>query len=274
LGVFLSPILVMALFPTMDPRAPNVVAPLAVRFGWALTVFGLVLFRRKTRAWKISYDATYWKLSQAELKIHPARARYWRLARRVLIFLPGALAVLVLFFVVFLSRGHPHGSPSSRYMRRYRIPIPWSFVVIDSEFPDGDGRVQLIVNTSAKGRFGMTPFPVPLIWSPGPISLADFGYNRNEGAPDPRSRGIFMSGATEIKAREFRLGDGVLTCLQYRPGPNFDPHYRWWGSGSVWYINCGISAASRDSGFHASFAGREQDIPAFYEIVAGVRPVN
>jgi hypothetical protein len=270
-GVFLVFILVNALFPVGSPQAENGVAPLTACFGWTLTVVGLVLFRRRTRTWKINYDATCWQLSKAERALHPARARVRRLAGRTVIYLPSGLAALVLFFFPVVTH---MAHPSSQHLRRYRIPIPWNFAVFQSEFPEGKGWVHVVVNTSVKGRFGMTPFPVPPIWEPGPVSWADFGYNPGAAALDSRLTAMIMKEATEVRTREFRLDGIVLTCWQYRPGPDFFPHFRWWGASSFWDIDCRAPAASRDDGFSASFGGREQDIPAFYEIVASVHPVS
>jgi hypothetical protein len=119
----------------------------------------------------------------------------------------------------------------------------------------------------------MTPFAVPPIWNPGPVSLADFGYNPNTDALDLKLAGMRIKEATEVKTTEFRQDDFILTCWQYRPGPGFFPHVLPWATISVWDIDCATPAASRDRGFRAGFQGRDEDIPAFYEIVAGVRPV-
>jgi hypothetical protein len=238
--------------------------------GLLLTAGALLILRRKT--WReVEYDTSDWVRSQTERKLHPTRTRYKRIATRILVWAPSAIAALVLFFFPVVTH---MAHPGSQYLRRYRIPIPWTFAVFQGEFPEGNSWVHIIINTSAKGRFGMTPFSVPPIWNPGPISLADFGYNPNADALDLKLTDTRIKEATEVKTRESRLDDLVLTCWQYRPGPNFFPHVLPWATMSVWDIDCRTPAASRYKGFRASFQGREQDIPAFYEIVTGVRPVT
>src|SRR5580693_8860807 len=47
----------------------------AVILGSLLTIAGFVLLRRKTRPWKIQYDAVGWGLARVERKLHPTRAK-------------------------------------------------------------------------------------------------------------------------------------------------------------------------------------------------------
>jgi hypothetical protein len=71
--------------------------------------------------------------------------------------------------------------------------------------------------------------------------------------------------------REFRVSGVVLGCLQF----GFDAEGRPAGPWTLpWYIRCGTGADVRERNLYASFAGREEDIPMFYEIVAGVRAVD
>ncbi len=99
-------------------------SPWTFWFGSSLTVVEFFLFRRRTRPWKIEYDAVAFELNRAERRLHPRRARYKRIIGRTLLWAPSAVAAFVLlFFPVVSHLVHP----SSRYLLRYRIPIPWTF---------------------------------------------------------------------------------------------------------------------------------------------------
>jgi hypothetical protein len=97
--------------------------------GVAVTVIGFVVVRRKTRRWKVEYELASWRLSQTERKLHPAHARFKRMAKRMLLCLPSTIAAGVLFF--FPAATHVV-HPSSHYLRHYLVPIPWTFAVFPS----------------------------------------------------------------------------------------------------------------------------------------------
>jgi len=129
---------------------------LAFVFGLLLSTKGLLLFRRKTRPWKIAYDAIGWELSRAERKLHPSRARYKRMVRRTLVCVPSAIAALVLFF--FPAASHIL-NPQWHYLKRYRVPIPWTVTVFAVRgLPAERNSVVAFVSNSGRSRFGMTPF--------------------------------------------------------------------------------------------------------------------
>jgi hypothetical protein len=250
-------------------RMENALAPLTFCLGCVLTIVGLVLFRRKTRPWKINYDAVGWELSKTQRKLHPARARRKKMAQRILIWAPSAIAALVLFFYPVVTHlMHPR----SQHLGHYRVPIPWTFAIFPwPGGPTDGGWVDVVVSSSGRGRFGMTPFLVPPFWlTVQRLSLFTFGSN-----PDANTFNVGMKEVTGKDApqiREFRLGDVALTCWQYRPQQRYFEY--WPESGFFLNVECETPAATRQQNFYARFYGREQDLGTFYQIIKGVTPVK
>jgi hypothetical protein len=241
--------------------------------GVVLTVVAFVLIRRRTRPWKIEYDAVGWTLAQAGRKRHPARARFHRLVGLILLCVPSAIAALVLFFYPVATH---LVQPCSRYFRHYRVPIPWTAMVCPGwvQTP-GYRRIDAVFSSSGKGRFGMTPLSVGPFWlEDQPVSLAIFVSDADSGSFDySADMKAGRRGATEAVNREFRAGDVAITCLQYRP--ERPRHQRFWPEAwSVWRIDCETPAALHQRSFYASFSGREEEIGTFYQIIEGVRPVD
>ena len=244
-------------------------APFVFYSSLILTVVAFFVLRRQTRAWKIRYDAVGWKLRQAERKLHPARARYKRIVRRNLVWVPSAIAAFVLFFFPFATHlAHPRPLD----LMNYRIPIPWTFTVFRSSVPQYSG-VEAIVNSSGMKRFGITPF-----WDgERRFSLMNF-VSTNGPLSSGLQNGDWMPrDASQLSTRKLRANDVGFTCRQYLRQPRrpfvfgIGPLY---ANGPFWEINCQAAAGGYKQVLDASFFGREEDIPEFYSIIAGVRFVN
>jgi hypothetical protein len=223
----------------------------------------LVLFRRKIRPWKIEYDAVDWELSQAERNMHPVRARYRKIARRILIWVPGAMAAFVLFFFpVTTHLLHPRW----HYVGPYRVSLPWTATALPLSVDDHSW-VYVIVSSSGRGRFGITPLPLPLPWETWqPLSAMIFGSKPWAGTFDDYTMEAAKSKTAAMK--ELRLGDEVLICWQYRP--KYFSEY-WRAANSAWNVGCEIPAPTGQQRFYASFHGRAADLPDFYEIIEHVK---
>ena len=113
--------------------------------GVLLTIGGWLAFRRKLRPWKLEYDAAGWELARSERKEHPRRAKCRRILGRTLLCVPSALAAMVLFCFPLMSH---FAHPSSRYLRNYRVPIPWNDAVFRA-------RIQFCRGNSQKRKFQM-----------------------------------------------------------------------------------------------------------------------
>ncbi len=267
-GFFFSFLLAFAL--SMD-RDSNTIFLVGLLSGLLLTGAGIAAIRRRSRPWRFKYDAAGWALTKAERRLHPARARCNRLAKQILVWVPSAIAALVLFFLPVATH---LVQPRSQYFGDYRVPIPWTFAVSPGMVPGaGYGGVDVIYSSSGKGRFGMTHLPVVPFWlEPQPVSYLALMSNSNAGSFD--YAGIMEAppkGATEVQTRELRSGNVSLTCRQYRPRlPRHQLFWpvTWW----VWSVDCWTPATAPQGVFCARFSGRQEDLRAFYQMIEGVRP--
>jgi hypothetical protein len=91
--------------------------------GLLLTMGAFLRIRRKNKPRKIAYDAEVYCLQKSERKLHPVRARYKQAFFRSVVWLPSLIAAIVIFFFPLVSH---LGCPRSRFLRHYRIPIPWT----------------------------------------------------------------------------------------------------------------------------------------------------
>jgi hypothetical protein len=235
-------------------------------FGLFLTLVEFFRLRRRTRPWKIKYDAVGFEIGQAERRMHPSRARFKRIVGRTLLWLPSAIAVFVLFFFPVATHAF---HPRSQYLTHYRIPIPWTFTVLPGP---GLEWVCALFNDRDNGRFGLTHF-----WAAGELSSQmifqsidpradtfEFNHKMNE---------LHRGGAAQVLRRDFQLDDVALTCWQFLPRHNrvFD---LWAARVHIWEISCETPVDEHRRDLYASFWGSENDMPAFYKIIEGVTPVK
>ncbi len=198
----------------------SVLMLLAFGSGLLLTSVVCLVIRRKVGPWKATDDLTTWVRLKAVGQLHPARMRYKRSAKRVALWLPSLIAGTVLFFFpVATHLIHP----SSRYVRHYRIPIPWTFTTASSPGPPSDySFVDVFAATTGRGRFGMTPFLLPIDWGePEPVALMIFGAEPDGKAANRRLDRARSRAAKDPTIREFNLGGVSIACLQYQPQPRY-----------------------------------------------------
>jgi hypothetical protein len=224
--------------------------------GVLATTVGFFALRQKHRDWKIEYDAEGWRASRAERKLHPIRARYKRTARRILIWVPSAIAAFVLFFFPALSHLL---QPHAQYLTHYHVAVPWSFTIWRLDWPDS---LFAYGTSSGRGRFGLTPywgreyrFSLMTFESLDRDSV-NYRYLRSETQ---------RQGASQVLRREFRLGDVPLVCWQFKPAPKWKPVWLY-GVSQVWEVDCEMTASDVPS-FSAWFYGGEDDLSGFYQIV-------
>jgi hypothetical protein len=117
-----------------------------------VSVIRFILFRRKSRAWKIKLDAASFLRWRALQKPHPRQARINRLAR-TLLWLPSLLAALTCFFLSARS----HTTFPGRYLApHYRFVVPWNWMIIKG--PGAYPFISVYFSNVGAARYGITPF--------------------------------------------------------------------------------------------------------------------
>jgi hypothetical protein len=135
---------------------PNGIATLVFWLCFLLTVAAILWFRRKTRSWKIQYDAAGYLRKKMEGESHFLRARVKKEVFRTILRVPSAPAAVVVFFFPFATH---LASPNSQNVRGYCVPIPWKDTILFLPGrPPGVDFVEALTTSSGSGRFGVTPF--------------------------------------------------------------------------------------------------------------------
>jgi hypothetical protein len=220
------------------------------------TVSGLVVFRRKTRPWKIRFDAETWDIERTLRNQHPTFAAWRRRAKRMLIWLPSVIAAGALFFLPVATHVvHPFG----RYLPHYHVPIPWNISVFTFPGWYGQSTFVAIASNTSLGRLGVTPF-----WDFHELS-SEMSFTATDAATEPCE--VTPTAETDgVTRREFKIGRAVLFCRQ-RP-------YRSIG-GTQWTdIACEATPLPLQSRLSAAFVGSDRDTPIFYRILEGIRPIK
>ncbi len=236
--------------------------------GLAFTIFAFLLIQRATRKWKMKYDAERWLASRAEHRSHPNRAKYLRLIRRCLLWLPSVCAALVVFF--FPVATHLLNL-RSHYLKHYRVPIPWTWTVLPPLGTSGEySFTYALITMGAMGRYGVTPF-----WKErSSFSVATFGSVGPDGAFDfnESQREQRLRGAANVSRRDFQLGKATLTCWQYFPANES----RVWKlvPKDYWEIACSTPASVHDRDFYAHFYGGGDKILRFYKVLEHVTLID
>jgi len=255
-------------------------APFGFVAGLVLTLMAFRRLRRRTRPWKIKYNADGWALARIERKLNPVRARRKRIAERVAVCIPAAIAALVLlFFPVATHFVHP----SARYFGHYRVPIPWTQTVFSGPMSPWDNcAVLVLASSSGRGRFGLTPLTNPFLSLREEPLLSSFTFFscRNE----PRSlAGASLPREEDTTVRQFHSPGLTIECRQRR---SRYPSRFWPASEPIWYIFCeaSLDLERRNAGqisvdnerdhLAAEFTGLSADIPTFYKIIEGIRPIT
>jgi hypothetical protein len=236
--------------------------------GLALTIFAFLLLQKKTRKWKLEYDAAKWLAGRAERKLHPARAKYRRTFGRYLLWLPSACAALVAFFFPITTH---FVHPCSHYLKHYRVPIPWTWTVFSSlGAPAEYSYTNALITIGAMGRYGVTPF-----WKAQPLfSVATFGSVGPDGSFEFNEtlREQLQNGAANLSRRDFQLGKTSLTCWKYIPANRS----RVWNlaPNDSWEIDCSTPTSVHDRNFYAYFYGEKDHALLFYKVLEHITPVD
>lgn len=252
LGLILSfYVAVFALFLAVYLEAPVQLALLLLLLGFlcglVLTGLAMKAFRRRTRTWEIQYEVEVWARRKAE-------SRYKRIARRALVCVPALLASIVLFFFPVVSH---LTHPGSRYLKHYRIPVPWNLPVFSSLRPKQASILRVYGPSGERA-------------DSSEMSFESLAVEEPEFTAGRRYYETWTKAEYKLR-RDFQLGKVAFTCWEYRFARWPEP-----AAGSdVWrYIACETPIDIREQNLYASFAGSETDLPTFYKIIKGIRPTD
>lgn len=238
--------------------------------GLLVTSVGFLMILRRHRTARFEYDVVGWEIARADRKVHPRCDRVKKVVWRILVWVPSAVAALVLFFFPVASHLL---HPSSRYLRHYRIPIPWTVTILSPVFSQPElapesNLVEAFVSNSAWGQFGVTPFwgRKGLSSTMGFMSVNPHGRVGYNNQPTLAIR----RGAADVTRREFQLGNVTVACWQYvlrhRPGYPYRT--------GPWEVSCSTSEDVHEFNLRAWFYGEDSDLPIFYKTIEGVAPVE
>ena len=211
----------------------------------------LIYYRHKTRERWIRVEAAKWLDRRARRKERHKAARF-------LLWLPSTCALWVL---LFLPTATHIIHPSSHYLPKYRIPIPWAWTAVPGCFGHTCW-VDAVISSKGKGRFGMTPF-----WPTAQLSMVTFGIPISDGYDDsdwePR-------GVSQLTMVDLNMGNMPLRCWQYASQSDLFNRQLIGLAADVtaWNVSC----SSRT--FDAFFFGRAEDLPAFYRVLQHTSPIN
>jgi hypothetical protein len=203
----------------------------------------LIYYRHKNRDRWIKSEAAKWLHRRSQ-------SRRSRKATRWLLWLPSIFAVWVL---VFLPLATHVTHPSSHYLPGYRIPIPWTWTAVPVCFGDTCW-VDAVISSKGRGRFGVTPF-----WPTTQLSMVSFGTTKSDyAASDWKPEGV--SHLTEV---DLNIGNMPFRCWQYvSQNDLFNRQLIGLGADVMaWNVVCSNGT------FYASFFGRAEDLPAFYNVL-------
>ena len=266
LGFVISVLLAVYVDESLKPREEAVT--LATFFtGLLLSVVAAVVFRRKHRARKFAYDVVSWELSRTERRSYPRRARVKRVRLQILPWLPSVFAAFVLFFFPVASHLF---HPTSRYLRNYRVPIPWNATVFSMPGtpPAGQNWAEALISKTSTERFGMTPNwrreePSSSMMFASIDSWEGYGLDTQPSFPDQQP-------PVQLTRKQLRLGEVPLVCWEHQLPDRFRGFYYI----GPWEVQCGTPDTAHQRNFCARFSGAANDLPIFYKIIEGVTPVN
>ena len=231
-----------------------------------MTGFVFSAYRRKTRQWEVEFEIEVWMRGEAERRFHPTRARCKRVAGRVLLWLPSAVAALVLFFSPVLSHLR---HPGAHYLEHYTVPIPWNMLAFSEKLGDDRYLVAAYMIRGWKGQFGIMtigdvePLSSQMSFESLPTN-SDFSIYRQYTVPRwPIS--------TRKPGRQFHFGPIEMTCWEY----SYGLQHRLSSDGSPWeMIGCMTPDSERERNLFATVRGGKADTAAFYRIIERIQPVE
>ncbi len=176
------------------------------------------------------------------------------------LFSPSATVLLIfLFFPEVWGIASHVGWPGAGRLCGYKVPIPLTWIVAAHETDESDGTSYL------NGLASRSPgFAKLVLFRPLDVPLSSWGFTEYRYSGNKNARPELPKKSALYAERTISIGNETITCLDYWPG-YFAPKPR---DASVAYIKC-----SGASGLIAWFDGERADLPKFYEMLSGIKPI-
>jgi len=217
-------------------------------------VIALVFLVRRSGGWTVKAEAGRWLAGRRAGTSQRDRLRRDRSIRFALC-IPGLIVLSVFLFLPetwgILTRAT---RPAAHKISGYQVPVPLTWIVLDS-WVGSDGTSSL---SGVAGRgigYGQNPFRYDS-WSawnfrtepPNKSEQHEFDWNIKEGD---------ILGRQTVKA-----GTQELRCIDYWPP---------WGTGRSAAVNFVHVRCSGNSRLHATFDGRRDLLPKFYQVLSSIK---
>jgi hypothetical protein len=262
---------------------------------WPSAVLGfagsmLLFFRLRKRSYKskIEHEAARFLAARRAAALHPRRAKYFRLVRPYVLWLPSACALLVLLFFpqtthlfhprfgpedrsysvfMFLPRASHLFHPGADHAIHNHIHIPWNWTITYTfkSSTDAFSNAYVVFGRNAPWPFGKKPF-----WTKtARASAAVFSsINAAELLDRRKYRALQLENPYTITSiLEFHSHGITLTCGRHLWYPSLP-------DGDYWIVDCETTSPLQERNLDAHFYGSAEDIPAFYQILQAVSPAH
>lgn len=228
------------------------IVTLAVVLAW-------VFLMRKSGNWAVIAEAERW-LSERQAGVSQRDRAKRRRSVRFAVCVPTLLVLPIFLFLPEIWGISSHfGQLDSGNLSGYRVGIPATWLItFRYEYSDGSSGVEGI---SAKGiGRGVNPFHDD--------SVSSWRVATDSYEPRPRIEHDRPNSYSDILSRTDLIVTGeVITCVDYWPSNAWSPDR----SESVRIAHVKCSGSGRLS---ATFDGMRSQLPAFYKMFAGIKPVK
>jgi hypothetical protein len=221
--------------------------------GMIVLLVGILLIRLSTRPFKDSYEGC--AMERVERSQNRKRWKRKWLMRRILIWIPSAIAAFVLLFFPVMSHVL---FPRAGQLPYYCVSLPWNWVVMPGKyFGSTNWGVWADIFSGYKTRFGpMPPFRQTYLYREAYfLCIPPWKVNAAHQHTEEEVKGFF--GRPGTVRRELLVGDTRILCWEI-PG----------------WVRCITPLEEKMRAFEAGYRGPPEALPAFYEAIRTMKPVN
>lgn len=239
-----------------------------------LSAVGFFMFRRRSRRWKIKYDAANYLTYRSRRRLNPWRAKRIRTTWHCLRWVPSICAAFALFFLPVASRiVYPANFLVTGF--RFSAPLNWMMIETGDDRPRSSNSAAIFSNEGA-AHYGLTP----MWFTHSQPSVASFS-TKDSWVPDDwyrPNREAREGHPTHIAKNEFVIGTTTVKCFEY--WDTYEERGNWYFPGwrsdppNSLEILCSAQPVGRTYVWRAAFYGQHEDITAFYRVLKNATPTD